>query len=776
MRYPIFTEKFYKLARQNSTTSLSQANCDRNVKLLRYNRCPRRREIVSFAFMLLDSLESMNTSVCQRPLAQLETSLRQVLQAQAVDFEDLELRCAVRRQVLMILAQHPAYAVADPELLLDDLAAAATHLPLSLIQTCVTATDALDDAEEPDQAASSTPRSPFMDGVPTLSGEIEDFYPPYPPSASQSDSQSDAPTQLTQSSDRSSQPESGAIPLQFFLRTTDQTRPYQTRRYWLIPSTESISDPQSEEPDLERIFEEAEFRLKRVEPVTANSATPDQTAGHTDDADQADNADDPEPADQSFAIAPYTATNQTGLAEVSEDALSPEMAASESATDPNPETARPPGWLATLESWPIGILASGVVGVLAFTGAFYALTRPCVIGGCSTLTDAEALSQTALGELTEDPTAQTVQLVHSDIQKADRLLESIPFWSRYHSQAQDLRASYQTQAQELDQIMSAQRFATLAAEQSQNPPHPVSQWQDIRNLWSRAIAELDKIPANSDLNLFIDRKREEYQSNLSAIDQRITADQQAENQFNLAVSAAEAAQLSESTADSLLDRKALVTDWQQVVNHLNRIPQGTLVHSEAQQLLQAYEQKLSEAKVRYTQEQLSVDAYERANRHANSARNYEQQNQWTMAVTTWRQALSNIRQVPESTANYEDAQTLIGTYRTALEKAEGQLRSAISRQKVAQDLQKACAGSPTICTYTITPDLIEVRLTAEYDRSVQDSMVNAALLGDAAKQAQIRQHVDSLLRALTVIGQNAGISLQLYDARGASLGRYTPGM
>lgn len=726
--------------------------------------------------MLLDSLESMNTSVCQRPLAQLETSLRQVLQAQAVDFEDLELRCAVRRRVLMILAQHPAYAVADPEQLLDELVAAATHLPLSLIQTCVTTTDAPDDTEESDQAASSSPRSPFMDGVPTLSGEIEDFYPPYSPPASQSSSQSDAPTQSSPSSDQPSQPESGAIPIQFFLRTTDQARPYQTRRYWLIPSTESASDPQLEEPDLERIFEEAEFRLERVEPVTTQSAAPDQTAGHTDDADQTDNADDPEPADQSFAIAPYANPQQNGLAEASSDALSSEVAESESAIDPNPETARPPGWLAKLESWPIGILASGVVGVLAFTGAFYALTRPCVIGGCSTLTDAEALSQAALGELTEDPTAQTVQLVHSDIQKADRLLESIPFWSRYHRQAQDFRASYQTQAVELDQIISAQRFATLAAEQSQDPPHPVSQWQDIRNLWSRAIAELDAIPANSDLSVFIARKRGEYQTNLSAIDQRIAADQQAENHFNLAISAAEAAQLSESTADSLSDRKALVNSWQQVINHLNRIPQGTLVHSEAQQLLQAYEQKLADAKVRYTQEQLSVDAYERANRYADSARSYEQQNQWTMAVTTWRQALSNIRQVPESTANYEAAQPLIGSYRTALEKAEGQLRSAVSRQKVAQDLQKACAGSPTICTYTISSDLIEVRLTAAYDRSVQDNMVNAALQGDAAKQAQIRQHVDSLLRTLTVIGQNAGMSLQLYDARGASLGRYTPGL
>lgn len=727
--------------------------------------------------MLLDSLESMNTSVCQRPLAQLETSLRQVLQAQAVDFEDLELRCAVRRRVLMILAQHPAYAVADPEQLLDDLAAAATHLPLGLIQTCITATeDALDDADESAHAASASPSSPFMDRVPTLSGEMEDFYPPYAPETSQSSSPSDSPSQLPSQSVRTGQTESDAIPLQFFLRTTDQARPYQTRRYWLIPNAESVSDPQSDEPDLDRIFEEAEFRLERVEPETANSATHDDPAGHTDDADQTDQANETETVDQSLAIAPYAHPQQTGLAEVSEDALSSEVAESETAIAFNLSTARTPSWLAKLESWPIGILASGVVGVLAFTGAFYALTRPCVIGGCSTLTDAEALSQAALGELTEDPTAKTVQLVHSDIQKADRLLESIPFWSRYHHQAQDFRASYQTQAQELDQIISAQRFATLAAEQSQNPPHPVSQWQDIRNLWSRAIAELDAIPANSDLSVFIARKRGEYQTNLSAIDQRIAADQQAENHFNLAVSAAEAAQLSESTADSLLDRKALVTDWQQVVNHLSRIPQGTLVHSEAQQLLQAYEQKLSEAKVRYTQEQLSVDAYERATRYADSARSYEQQNQWTMAVTTWRQALSNIRQVPESTANYENAQSLIGTYRAALEKAEGQLRSAISRQKVAQDLQKACAGSPTICTYTVTPDLIEVRLTAEYDRTVQDSMVNAAILGDAAKQAQIRQHVDSLLRALTVIGQNAGMSLQLYDARGASLGRYTPGM
>ena len=108
-------------------------------------------------------------------------------------------------------------------------------------------------------------------------------------------------------------------------------------------------------------------------------------------------------------------------------------------------------------------------------------------------------------------------------------------------------------------------------------------------------------------------------------------------------------------------------------------------------------------------------------------------------------------------------------------KAQNGLRAAVALQKTRTELSQTCAGTPTVCTYLVTPTVIQVRLTSDYDRSVERAMVTAAMRQDSATQVQIAQHVNTLLKALTTIGDNAGIPVELYDANDALLGRYVPG-
>jgi hypothetical protein len=660
----------------------------------------------------------MDTSVCQSPLVAIEAQLQTALQQQDAAIEDLVIRCAVRRRVVMILGQHPAYAVADPIQLLDQLEQAVAQLPPHLL-------------------LASLPEGE------TRSGAIATAAP---------------------------------IPVQLYLRMEGQQRPYQSRRLrWLPLDAAGDASTMAQEGHLELDSTPDDF----VSDASASDGSALES-DHFDHSNHSDHADDPDAIAandevSALAIAPFfNASSQEA------DPSSPAAEASEAdeAEEAEEEEFDREAFRSSLgfrlAGLPWGFLASGVIGVLAFTGAFYALTRPCVIGPCEPIAEAETLSQEALESLAEEPTAQTVQTAHSQVQKADQLLQSIPPWSRHRRQAQEMRQFYQQQAADLNQVMDAQQIAIAAAAQSQDPPHPISHWQDVRQQWANAIAQLASIPADSDLHDFVQNKLTEYRVNRAAIDRRIEAEQEASEHLQSAIATAETARLERATVSSLGQWQQLVSHWQQALNSLNRIPQGTMAYSEAQQLATVYDQKLTEAQTQYTQERLSAEAYRQATDQAQQAQRYEQQNQWTLAVNAWRQATSGLRQVQEGTAAYGDAQASLEDYRMRLSQAETNLRAAVALNKIRQQLQKTCTGSPTICTYAVSSDLIKVHLTEAYNRTVQERMVAAALRRDQATQQQITQHVDTLLQALTTIGANAGIPLELYDAQGSSLGRYSP--
>ena len=271
------------------------------------------------------------------------------------------------------------------------------------------------------------------------------------------------------------------------------------------------------------------------------------------------------------------------------------------------------------------------------------------------------------------------------------------------------------------------------------------------------------------------QKLTEYRNNRSAINHRIKAEQAAESALNTALASAQKAEALSNAADSLTSWQLAHADWQRAMNQLRQIPQGTMAYREAQILMVPYQEKLDFANTRRTQEQLGEDAYNRGIRLADQARRSEQQDQWTQAVQHWQNALANIQQVPNQTAHHAESQTLLATYQDALVKAQNGLRAAVALQKTRTELSQTCAGTPTVCTYLVTPTVIQVRLTSDYDRSVERAMVTAAMRQDSATQVQIAQHVNTLLKALTTIGDNAGIPVELYDANDALLGRYVPG-
>ncbi|MCG8366781.1 MAG: hypothetical protein MJA27_26035 [Pseudanabaenales cyanobacterium] len=456
------------------------------------------------------------------------------------------------------------------------------------------------------------------------------------------------------------------------------------------------------------------------------------------------------------------------------------MAAKNTANPKLAEAFLSPEWLQpfsrTLQEIPRWMLG-GVAGVFALAGILYGLSGPCVIGRCTRLTTAQTLNRSALALLSVNPSPEDVLKANQELEQAINLLSSIPSWSRHHPAAQSDLQAYQHQAAAVEQLIQAQQRATLASEKSQNPPHPIPDWVGVRMLWRQAIAPLKQIRADSLIYALGQEKLAEYSENLTAIEARIKAEQRAESILDDARQIGQLAMHRTETADSFPSWQLAYKDWRDAVNSLQRIPQGTMAYDEAQQLLANYRRYSAMADDRTRQERLAEQIYNQARSSAHQARDFEQQNQWTLAVTHWRNALDQIQKVPSGATIHADAQAWIAPYRTALSQAETNLRKAITLQKVQQELNQACGASPPICQYIAAANSIRVNVASGYDYAIAQSMTPPPLRGNSSSiHPAVAQQANSLLQTIATVGVNAQMPIELYNAQGQLLARYIPSL
>ncbi|MBD0266488.1 MAG: hypothetical protein ICV78_28355, partial [Tolypothrix sp. Co-bin9] len=200
----------------------------------------------------------------------------------------------------------------------------------------------------------------------------------------------------------------------------------------------------------------------------------------------------------------------------------------------------------------------------------------------------------------------------------------------------------------------------------------------------------------------------------------------------------------------------------------NSIPRTSPGYQEAEKLLVDYKPKLVAARDRATKERLAVKSYQQAVNTAKQAKVYEQQNQWQAAATYWDQALQTAKQISQDSLYYTQAQSLIPPYSVALKQAQEKLQVVSSLQQTRTDLDKTCINGIRICTFSIDNAGIIVRLTSEYDQVRQNNLVNPYSENensDSDTAVDVTNHLQILREALAVIGDNANLSLFLYDSQ-----------
>ncbi|MEW5858973.1 MAG: hypothetical protein AB1861_16580 [Cyanobacteriota bacterium] len=146
------------------------------------------------------------------------------------------------------------------------------------------------------------------------------------------------------------------------------------------------------------------------------------------------------------------------------------------------------------------------------------------------------------------------------------------------------------QGQAAANLETAQKLAMEAANIVQNAPHPVTVWQQSTAKWEEAVKLLEAIPEGSSVSSQAQEKLAAYQTNYTAINNRLVTEQKAAANLEAAQKLAwEAALMVQNPPHPLENWQDAQSKLQQAINLLNTIPQGTFVGAKAKDKLANYQ-------------------------------------------------------------------------------------------------------------------------------------------------------------------------------------------
>jgi hypothetical protein len=418
----------------------------------------------------------------------------------------------------------------------------------------------------------------------------------------------------------------------------------------------------------------------------------------------------------------------------------------------------------------------GGLGLLAIgSGAGYMGTRPCVFSTCTALNTATQLTQSSLAVVnTPSVTGQEVLTAQKQLHQSVDQLKSIPVWSGSYGNAQKNLQSTTAHAADLDTAVIAMNKAYRAAVLVKTPPIPLLKWQESKQMWTDSIANLGKIPTSSQIYPLARQKLTDYQGRLGDIDRRIEAETTADQKLKSAVDGIRVVTQSQLTAANLVQLRAVKTQWTQVNEQLTSIPANTNAYGQAQELLKSYQSKITSAQDKVLEEDKAAQNYQTAIKLAEAAKLSQQNNQLDRAVAEWNQSVVAIQSVPQNSVVYPQAKPLVVEYTKNFQQADAKLKNTQRISLATKDLQRTCAGTPQICTYTINNKAIIVRLMSLYTQTLTQTALSASQQGDGNAKAGIVNHVKTLGNALQTISENAKLPLEIYGADGKQIQNYRP--
>lgn len=419
------------------------------------------------------------------------------------------------------------------------------------------------------------------------------------------------------------------------------------------------------------------------------------------------------------------------------------------------------------------LIGACVLAVATIFGASgYLLMSPCILSTCKELETAKQL-QNSFPQLANNvKTEEDLSKLRLKLDVTIASLQRIPGWSPNHQNAVQAATALSSESQQIKLLTQALQSGATALRSSQSTSNDINELQARSKLWRQAIVPLEAIRTNSKFYGFAQSKLSLYRSGLQSVNVQALAQSRWQKKVNDAQAAAKVASERETNAKSLPDLQRALTTWQIVVNALIAVPQTSPAYAEARTLLNDYQPRLLTLRDRVSKQEQAATSLAQAVATAKQAEQYEQQNQWQAATVRWQQAINTVKQIPPESPLNNQAQPLLQAYAVAFQQAQTKAQTmtmtgaTASTTSTRADLEKTCKGSVQICNFTVDERFITVRITPEYEKTLETNApqnVNS-----------VQKHLETLQKALEVIGDNANTAVLVFDAQGQQIFTHIP--
>ncbi|WP_211293082.1 hypothetical protein [Brunnivagina elsteri] len=422
------------------------------------------------------------------------------------------------------------------------------------------------------------------------------------------------------------------------------------------------------------------------------------------------------------------------------------------------------------------VLFLGLFVTAIFGGVGYLLMSPCVLMTCKELQTAKELQGTFPQLVSNLKSEAELTQLEKQIANTVTDLQKIPGLSIHQQEVEKIRANLIGELQQINQINQALQIGTTATQKSRSFTTNIEELQLRSQLWRKAIAPLETIRPGSKLYIFSQLKLSIYRTGLQRVNVQLLAQGKWQQKINDSQAVAKAAIQRESTAKTFPELQQAQSTWQVVINALTGVPQTSPAYPEAQKLLVEYRPKLIAIRDRTAKLEQSTKNFAQAVTTAKLAEQYQKQNQWQQAVNNWQQALNSIRQVPAESPFYNQAVPLVEAYSIALQEAQAKSQSPtaiVTTDTTRTDLEKTCMGTVRVCNFTVDSRFINVRITPEYEQTLESNVTNVSQ-GQENNFQDVKKHLESLQKALEVIGDNANLAVLVFDAQGQQIFTHIP--
>ncbi|MBW4427256.1 MAG: hypothetical protein KME50_23145 [Nostoc desertorum CM1-VF14] len=148
-------------------------------------------------------------------------------------------------------------------------------------------------------------------------------------------------------------------------------------------------------------------------------------------------------------------------------------------------------------------------------------------------------------------------------------------------------------------ITAARQFSWQAAKAGQNPPHTVTEWQQIENLWIEAIERLKEI-SSKDVAGYTEAQKllAIYEANLGQVKVRRQSEADAVEALETAQREIERLLASIPTDAHDVEINQVLSQLQSIINQLEKVQNGTTAYLKAQDLLLSANNKLKQLQVK----------------------------------------------------------------------------------------------------------------------------------------------------------------------------------